>query len=34
MGRDVTAAWRYPGFRRPFRMITVAWGIAAASAGT
>jgi hypothetical protein len=26
-GRDVTAAWRYPGFRRAFRMITVAWGI-------
>jgi hypothetical protein len=25
-GRDVTAAWRYPGFRRAFRMITVAWG--------
>ena len=27
-GRDVTAAWRNPGFRRAFRMITVAWGIA------
>ena len=27
-GRDVTAAWRYPGFRRAFRTITVAWGIA------
>ena len=27
-GCDVTAAWRYPGFRRAFRMITVAWGIA------
>jgi hypothetical protein len=26
-GRDVTAAWRYPGFRRAFR-ITAAWGIA------
>ena len=26
-GRDVTAAWRYPGFRRAFRTITVAWGI-------
>jgi hypothetical protein len=26
-GRDVTAAWRYPGFRRAFRAITVAWGI-------
>ncbi len=25
-GRDVTAAWRYPGFRRAFRMLTVAWG--------
>jgi len=25
-GRDVTAAWRYPGFRRAFQMITVAWG--------
>ncbi len=26
-GRDVTAAWRYPGFRRAFQTITVAWGI-------
>jgi hypothetical protein len=26
-GRDVTAAWRYPGFRRAFRVITVAWGV-------
>ena len=26
-GRDVTAAWRYPGFRRAFRAITVAWGV-------
>jgi hypothetical protein len=25
-GRDVTAGWRYPGFRRAFQMITVAWG--------
>jgi hypothetical protein len=25
-GRDVTSAWRYPGFRRAFRVITVAWG--------
>jgi hypothetical protein len=25
-GRDVTAAWRYPGFRRAFQMLTVAWG--------
>ena len=23
---DVTSAWRHPGFRRAFRMITVAWG--------
>ena len=26
-GRDVTAAWRFPGFRRAFRAITVAWGV-------
>jgi hypothetical protein len=26
-GRDVTAAWRYAGFRRAFRTITVAWGV-------
>jgi hypothetical protein len=26
-GRDVTGAWRYAGFRRAFRVITVAWGI-------
>jgi len=26
-GRDVTAAWRYPGFRRAFQAITVAWGV-------
>ena len=26
-GRDVIAAWRYPGFRRAFRAITVAWGV-------
>jgi hypothetical protein len=25
-GRDVTTAWRYPGFRRAFRIITLAWG--------
>jgi len=25
-GREVTGAWRYPGFRRAFRIITVAWG--------
>lgn len=27
-GREVTGSWRYPGFRRAFRVITVAWGIA------
>ena len=27
-GRDVTDAWRYPGFRRAFQVITVAWGVA------
>ncbi len=26
-GLDVTVAWRYPGFRRAFQAITVAWGI-------
>jgi hypothetical protein len=26
-GREVSAAWRYPGFRRAFRVITVAWGV-------
>ena len=26
-GRDVAGAWRYPGFRRAFRIITVAWGV-------
>jgi hypothetical protein len=26
-GRDVTAAWRYPAFRRAFRIITVVWGV-------
>jgi hypothetical protein len=26
-GREVTGAWRYPGFRRAFRIITAAWGI-------
>jgi hypothetical protein len=26
-GCDVTAAWRYPGFRRAFQIITVAWGV-------
>jgi hypothetical protein len=27
-GRDVTRAWRYPGFRRAFNVITAAWGVA------
>jgi hypothetical protein len=27
-GRDVIDAWRYPGFRRAFQVITAAWGIA------
>jgi hypothetical protein len=26
-GREVTGAWRYPAFRRAFRIITVAWGV-------
>jgi len=26
-GRDVIGAWRYPGFRRAFRVITAAWGV-------
>jgi hypothetical protein len=26
-GRDVIGAWRYPGFRRAFRLITAAWGV-------
>jgi hypothetical protein len=26
-GREVTGAWRYPGFRRAFRIITAAWGV-------
>jgi uncharacterized protein DUF3159 len=26
-GRDVAGAWRYPGFRRAFQVITVSWGI-------
>jgi phosphatidyl-myo-inositol dimannoside synthase len=25
-GRDAVGAWRYPGFRRAFQIITVAWG--------
>jgi hypothetical protein len=27
-GREVVGAWRYPGFRRAFQVITAAWGIA------
>jgi hypothetical protein len=27
-GREVTGAWRYPGFRRAFRVITLGWGVA------
>jgi hypothetical protein len=27
-GREVVGAWRYPGFRRAFRVITAAWGVA------
>jgi hypothetical protein len=27
-GREVVGAWQYPGFRRAFRVITAAWGIA------
>ena len=27
-GRDVVGAWRYPGFRRAFQVITAAWGAA------
>jgi hypothetical protein len=26
-GREVTGAWRYPAFRRAFRIITAAWGV-------
>jgi hypothetical protein len=26
-GREVSGAWRYPGFRRAFRVITAAWGV-------
>lgn len=26
-GREVTGSWRYPRFRRAFRVITAAWGI-------
>jgi hypothetical protein len=27
-GREVVAAWQYPGFRRAFRVITATWGVA------
>ena len=27
-GREVIAAWQYPGFRRAFRVITAVWGVA------
>ena len=27
-GREVVGAWRYPGFRRAFQVITAAWGVA------
>jgi hypothetical protein len=27
-GRDVAGAWRHPGFRRAFQVITAAWGVA------
>jgi hypothetical protein len=27
-GRDIIRSWRYPGFRRAFRIITAAWGVA------
>lgn len=27
-GREVVGAWQYPGFRRAFRIITAAWGVA------
>jgi hypothetical protein len=27
-GREVTGAWQYPGFRRAFQVITLAWGAA------
>ncbi len=27
-GRDFAAHWRYPGFRRIFRLFTVVWGVA------
>jgi hypothetical protein len=27
-GRDILGAWRYPGFRRAFQVITAAWGVA------
>jgi hypothetical protein len=27
-GREVVGAWKYPGFRRAFQVITAAWGVA------
>ncbi len=27
-GRDFASRWQYPGFRRPFRVMTVVWGLA------
>lgn len=27
-GREIVGAWRYSGFRRAFRVITAAWGVA------
>ena len=27
-GRDFESLWRYPGFRRTFRLFTVVWGVA------
>jgi hypothetical protein len=27
-GREVVAAWQYPGFRRAFHVITAVWGVA------
>lgn len=26
-GRDFASRWQYPGFRRPFRVMTVVWGL-------
>lgn len=27
-GRDFASRWRYPGFRRPFKVMTIVWGVA------